>query len=63
MLLQQARVAGDSQDVFLGEVVLSEDASRQVGPVPQREVARGDAPVGLRQAHLRVVEHDVEERP
>ena len=63
MLLEQARMAGDREHVLLREVVLAKNARRQVRAVAKRQVPRGDPPVGLGQAHLGVVEKDVEQRP
>src|SRR5713101_3367605 len=63
MLLEQPGMAGDCQDVLLGEVVLVEHLLRQVRPVAEREVPRRDPPVGLGEAHLGVVEQGVEKRP
>src|SRR5260370_4335747 len=54
---------GDRQHVLLREVVLAENALREVWTVAQRQVSRGDAPVGLGKAHLGIVEKDVEKRP
>lgn len=59
---EQAGSAEDAEHPLLGEGVLFEDERGQVRAVAELEVPGEDAAVGLGQRHLRVLEHDLEQR-
>ena len=60
---ERAVRAGGRQHPLAREPHLLEHERREVGPVPEREVARRDPLVGLAQRHLDVVDQRGEQRP